>query len=415
MSYLTNRKLTDLVARHLLLFLQTFLVLALNNETTIDCLQLDSTRIETFCRWLLPNLPVRTDDSLRQSGLQVLGILLLCCSANLTVDTIRITTEFITKELQLTVLHDGGNRDVKSISCLIHLAQNLILNHPEAEKELLNRGVLTPLLELWKRNKKCIGGSASVQLLRDMIAFEKLLVGRDTVKEVHILLKSMIDHLEEKEAVLSRQSTPINEEDWDLVESLHQLFLASVPSLECRRLLAKYKCWSHLAEMWHPVYLKRIINRQHHFVLASLNAQRSRLLVSLTMHAEPILPELLESAAVQTLVDLAAQTPIDRQALLILRNMAFHSGYKNVLLTTSSVLPFFVRLLTSSSDEEVSMLAVSALISLASNNQRVKSEVRSMTDAWFQRNPPVVSGCKNVKFGYNLSELCLMLQKLVDV
>ncbi len=58
---------------------------------------IDCTRIETYYRWLLSNLPVRTDDSLRQSGLQVLGILLLCCSANLTVDTIRMTTEFITK------------------------------------------------------------------------------------------------------------------------------------------------------------------------------------------------------------------------------------------------------------------------------------------------------------------------------
>jgi len=202
----------------------------------------------------------------------------------------------------------------------------MILNHPEAERVILNRVVLTPLLVLWKINKKCVGGSGSVQLLRGMIAFEKLLVGWDTVMEVHILLKSMIDHLEEEEAVLSRQSTLINKEDWDLVESLHQLLLVSVPSLVCRRLLAKFNCWSRLAEMWHSVYPKRIINRQHHFVLASLNAHRSRLLlVSLTMHAEPILPELLDSAAVQTLVDLAVQTLIDRQALSIFRNMVYSS------------------------------------------------------------------------------------------
>ena len=47
---------------------------------------------------------------------------------------------------------------------------------------------MIPVLELWKSNKKCTGGSAYTQLLRDMIAFDKLLVGRDTLIKDEIVL-----------------------------------------------------------------------------------------------------------------------------------------------------------------------------------------------------------------------------------
>jgi hypothetical protein len=55
-------------------------------------------------------------------------------------------------------------------------------------------------------------------------------------------------------------------------------------------------------------------------------------------------------------------------------------------------------------------MAVTALISLASNNQRVKSDIRSMTEAWFQRNPLLIK-----KDPTKFQSLCLNLQKLIDV
>jgi len=151
---------------------------------------------------------------------------------------------------------------------------------------------------------------------------------------------------------------------------------------------------------------------------------RARLLSKLLEHPEPTLPDLTDSGAVQTLVDLASlpgSSSISLYALTVLRNMAFYSPYKNTLLSTSSVLPFFVRVLTSEGDnnngkthknEEMSMMAITALISLASNNQRVKSELRSITHAWFQRNPIALKDdTSNKKF----VELCHKFHKLIDV
>jgi hypothetical protein len=65
---------------------------------------------------------------------------------------------------------------------------------------------------------------------------------------------------------------------------------------------------------------------------------------------------------------------------------------------------------TANGDITASTMAVSALISLASNNQRVKSDVRSMTEAWFQRNPLLIK-----KDPTKFQDLCLSLQKLIDV
>jgi hypothetical protein len=93
--------------------------------------------------------------------------------------------------------------------------------------------------------------------------------------------------------------------------------------------------------------------------------------------------------------------------------MAFHNIYKSPLLSASNVLPLFVRLLTgkaANDDIASSTVAVTALISLASNNQRVKSDIRSLTEAWFQRNPLLIKN-DPTKF----QGLCLNLQKLIDV
>ena len=146
--------------------------------------------------------------------------------------------------------------------------------------------------------------------------------------------------------------------------------------------------------------MKRIINKQQHFVITSLNRLRIRLLSKMLEHSEPILPDLTDCGAVQTLVDLASLsgTDVSYHALTILRNMAFYAPYKNALLTTSSVLPFFVHVFTSgcennnsNTNTKMCIMAVSALISLATNNQRVKSDIRSITHAWFQRNPIVIT------------------------
>ena len=407
-SFLQDRTLNDPATREVLLFLQSFLVIAWTADEAEFFRQSDlAPPVEGFCTWLLSNLPVKTENTLRQSALQVLGIILLCHPSPST-DTIKLATEFIVKELQLSAVNKGSDR---SLTVLIRLSHNFILRHPDAERELLQRGVLPPLIEIWKTR------SSSPSVLLCLVDFEKILVGRETNKDVRVLLKLIVDFLETKEEILSRQSVPIVDEDWTVIESIHDLLLASVPSLECRRILSKYKAWTSLAQTWHPVHLKRIMNRQQHWVAASLNALRSRLLSALTMHAEPTLPDLLNSAAVQTLVDLASQpTGTDRHALAVLRNMAFHSNYKTALLTTSSVLPLFVRLLTKfneTADEEVSLMAVSALVSLASNNQRVKSDIRSMTEVWFQRNPVVLQGTKREVNRF--SELCAVLQKLTDV
>ena len=148
---------------------------------------------------------------------------------------------------------------------------------------------------------------------------------------------------------------------------------------------------------------------------------RARLLSKLLEHSEPTLPDLTDSGAVQTLVDLASLpggNSISLYALTILRNMAFYSPYKNTLLSTSSVLPFFVGVFTSEGDnnnsktlKNESIMAIAALISLASNNQRVKSELRSITHAWFQRNPIAFKDDTTNKF----VELCHKFHKLIDV
>lgn len=401
--FLIDRPLTNLAARQVLLFIQTVLTAAVNSDRN---LQLDPIYVEHFCRWLILNLPSKIENCLRQSVLQVLGLITLCCTSP-TQDSVKLTAEFIMKELQLCSSHCSD----KYLAVLIRLAHNFVLRHPEAEHELLQRGIFAPLIEIWKTRTS---RETVATVLLYMVNFEKILIGRETVKEVRVLLKLMMDYLEEKEALVARQTTPISDEDWNIIEAIHELLLASVSSLECRRILAKYKYWNSLAQTWHPVYLKRIINRQQHGALTSLIRLRARLLSALTVFPEPSLPDLMDSRVAQTLVDVVSHPyGADKHALSILRNMAFHNIYKSPLLSASNVLPLFVRLLTGNAangDIASPTMAVTALISLASNNQRVKSDIRSMTEAWFQRNPLLIK-----KDPTKFQGLCLNLQKLIDV
>ncbi|KAK4008958.1 uncharacterized protein LOC116923613 [Daphnia magna] len=401
--FLSDRTLSHPAARRVLLFIQTVLTAAVKSNRN---LQLDPVYVQHFCQWLIPHLPAKIDNSLRQSVLQALGLLLLCCSTP-TKDTVKLTSEFIIKELQLCLSRSSD----KYIAALLSLAHNFVLRHPEAEQELLKSGIFPPIIEIWKTRSS---RETNVSVLLYMINFEKILVGKETLKEVRVLLKLMMEYLEEKEAVIARQSMPVSDEDWNIIESIHELLLASVSSLECRRILAKYKYWNSIAQTWHPVYLKRIINRHQHGSLTTLIRLRARLLSALTVFPEPALPDLMDSKVAETLVDVISQPyGAEKHALSILRNMAFHNNYKTPLLSASNVLPLFVRLLTSKAaidDVTSSTMAVTALISLASNNQRVKSDVRAMTAAWFQRNPLVIK-----KDTTKFQSLCLNLQKLIDV
>lgn len=403
--FLSDRTLSNPAARRVLLFIHTVLTAAVNSDRN---LQLEPAYVQHFCQWLIPHLPAKIENTLRQSVLQTVGLLLLCCSTP-TKDTIHFVAEFIVKELQLS-LSTSQSSD-KYVAALLRLAHNFVLRHPEAEHELLKNGILIPIIEIWKTRSS---RETNAAVLLYMVNFEKILVGKETLKEVRALLKLMMEYLEEKEAIIARQTTPISNEDWNIIESIHELLLASVSSLECRRLLAKYKYWNSIAETWHPVYLKRIINRQQHGSLISLIRLRARLLSALTVFPEPSLPDLMDSKVAQTLADVVCQPyGAEKHALSILRNMAFHNSYKTSLLSASDVLPLFVRLLTrKTANEDItsSTMAVTALISLASNNQRVKSDIRAMTDAWFQRNPLVIK-----KDPTKFQSLCLNLQKLIDV
>lgn len=401
-GFLIDRSPTNPAACRVLLFIQSVLTAAVKAERP---LQIDPLYVEHFCQWILPNLPTKIDNTLRHSVLQAFGLLLSCSTP--TDDTVKLTADFIIKELQLCAPHCSD----KYLAVLLRFAHNFIVQHEGTEKELLQQNMCITLMEIWRTRS---ARETTANVLLHMISLEKILIGRDTSKEIRTLLKIMMEYLEEKETIISRQLTTIAEDDWTLVESIHDLMLSSISSLECRRILAKYKYWSNLAQTWHPVYLKRIINRQQHHVLTSLISLRARLLSCFTMHTEPTLPDLLESKAAQTLVDMVQQPyGAEHHALAILRNMAFHSTYKNPLLSASNVLPLFVRLLTEESNDDDSMssfVAVSALISLASNNQRVKSDIRSMTEAWFQRNPLVTK-----KESTPFQILCANLHKLIDV
>ena len=116
----------------------------------------------------------------------------------------------------------------------------------------------------------------------------------------------------------------------------------------------------------------------------------------LTYYGEPTLPELLNGKVIQTLMDVSvcASSSAQKHALSVLRNMSFQAFYRSAVLSTGCV-PHMVRFLTSSSgaaeDEFNVRTAVISLMALASNNQRIKCEVRSLADNWFQRNIPPAS------------------------
>ena len=397
----------------LLLFLQSFLIVASGCPDLSFQLQPD--QVALFARWLLPNLPTGSGDPLRKNSIQLLGLVLLFCRET-EAETVESVCDFLVKEIKF---------DQKSV-VPIEVAHNLILYNGGCETRLL-----PAMIDSWKVNSRATPESTNI--LKHLINFLKLTVvgsGRDSV----IFLKLIADYLEEKESNLN--PTKIN---WDLLLLIYDLFLVAVESLECRRIMVKLQCWSTLAHTWHPMHFKKIIDRKQYSISVRITARRATLLSALTVHAEPFLPELTDSNVVRTLMDVAkarANPNVAKSALEILRNMSFTVGYRNALLT-NHVVPFWVDFIihsnrhlaveskhitpathqvaqndnkcSRSSDETLTM-AISSLISLAANNMRVKSEIRSLTEAWFQHNPPRIA-----QPATHFSHLYPILRKLIDL
>ena len=413
----------------LLLFLHNLLIAALRVSDL--SLRLQPDEVALFTQWLLQNLPARSADPLRKNSIQLLGLVLLFCT-EAKAETVESISDFLVKEMKF---------DRKS-SVPIGVAHNLVLFNPGCETRLV-----PVMIDAWRAN--CGGASDSSDILKYLVNFLKLTVaasGRDSIS----LFRLIVDYLEEKESNLN--STKI---DWDLIQLIYDLFLVAVESLECRRILVKLRCWSTLAHTWHPIHLKKIINRKQYSVAVQMMARRATILSALTVHTEPFLPELTDSSAVRTLIDVAKSNinaDVSKSTLEILRNMSFTSGYRNALLT-NHIVPFWTDLITGSdsrrrllaepgtkcnkhanhhatetvtsnadirlvvgnggihseASEETLTVAVSSLISLAANNMRVKSEIRSLMEAWFQRNPP-----RATEPTTRLSCLYPTLRKLID-
>ena len=77
--------------------------------------------------------------------------------------------------------------------------------------------------------------------------------------------------------MVERQLTPLDDDDWTLIEASYDLLVAVSASLEGRRLLVKCRCWSRLSRQWHPVHLKRIRGRQQQWVAHALTVHRAKL------------------------------------------------------------------------------------------------------------------------------------------
>ena len=386
-----NYSLDSSLVRMVFFFLQNLLSAAWVGD---ESLQLDAVQVALFSQWILSHLPGDVNDPLRKNALRLLGTVWL-----FSAPVPEATLDFFVKELKLQRCSDDA------LIVLIGCTHNLIVLNATAEKAVLQRGVVWPMIDIWKANATHCGS----ELLESIVDFAQLVVCRAR-REILVLFKLMLEYLEEREAVLSRQLTLISDKDWNLIECIYQLLAVAVDSLECRRLLVKLRCWASLSQTWHPVHLKRMMNRQQHWVALSLIGQRARVLSALTFHDEPTLPDLMDSGTVKTLMDVAAHSSrAQRYALVILRNMAFHQCYKTVLLKSNTHV-FWSSLLTGQqhAEEDTLSMAVSSLIALASNNMRVKSEIRSLTEAWFQRNP-VRPHCSTA-----LSDLYLSLQKLID-
>ena len=162
--FLAERILEDIVARHVLIFIHSVLEAAWNAELMI-LLQLDSEKVENFFNWLFGNLPTKVESSLRHSAIQVLGMILVSCPS-LTPESIKLTSDFVVKELQLSTTSRCSD---SSVMFLVQLAHNFVIRHRDAERQLLQRGIFPPLIDLWK-NRSSRDSNAS--LLLSMIKFE---------------------------------------------------------------------------------------------------------------------------------------------------------------------------------------------------------------------------------------------------
>jgi hypothetical protein len=162
--FLVDRKLEDVVARHVLIFIHSVLEAGWSAESIVQ-IQLDSEKVENFFSWLFDNLPTKVESSLRCSAIQVLGIILVSCPS-LTPECIKLTSDFVVKELQLSTTSSCSD---SSVMFLVQLAHNFVIRHRDAERQLLQRGVFPPLIELWK-NRSSRDSSSS--LLLSMIEFE---------------------------------------------------------------------------------------------------------------------------------------------------------------------------------------------------------------------------------------------------
>ena len=256
-------ELDNRLSIHVFIMLKVLLMTVLKADLVAK-LNWQPAEMERFCQWILPKLPAKMNDPLSQQCLQLLGLFLLCCRPTLPEETVKEICKFIVTELKHPTLNE------RSLIVLLELAHRLLSTHEKAESIILQQGI--PLVDIWGRAKK----SASV--LKALIRLEKLLAVREPYKDaVRQLLKLMMDQMEEKESLVVRQLTPIDDDDWTLIETTYDLLVVAASSLEGRRLLVKCRCWNDIAEQWHPVYLKRIRGKQQQWVHAALVTLRAKL------------------------------------------------------------------------------------------------------------------------------------------
>ena len=164
LDFLAEQKLENSIADCVLIFIHTVLESAWYAEC-MAVLQLDPKRVEHFCSWLLDNLPAKTENSLRNSAIQVLGMILFSCPS-LTAESIKIIAEFVVKELQLSTTSFCTDASLES---LVGLAYNFVVRHRDANRQLIRRGIFLPLIDLWKNKSR---RDVSASLLINMIEFE---------------------------------------------------------------------------------------------------------------------------------------------------------------------------------------------------------------------------------------------------
>lgn len=403
LTFLIDRTLNDTHARIVLALVESFLASALAAGKA-DSLNLDADHAECFAVWLLDKFPTKCENSLRNKALDTLG-LLLSCTQSLREATVKLVVEFISKELKFISVKASD----KYFLSVIRLVHNIVLRHKKVQTELLRRGYLIHVIEQWKIRS---GRDSEISLLLAMIDFEKNLVTKEKGKEVQHLLKLMIEFLEEKESLIARQTTPIAKDDWTLIQSLHELLLISAPVLEFRRIIAKYKPWSDIAVTWHPIYLKRIMNRQQSSTWNTLRGLRIRLLAGFTIFPEPVLPELLVTKAVGTIVDIGSHSSHhDENVFITLRNLSYYPAYRAILIKVSNVIKFLVRVISQESSDKntpYDKLALATLIKLGQESPKLKQEIRGYLETWFRRHT-----FDSTKVSQEYNDLFCKLKKLV--